>query len=96
MAVRGRFWVGVWLLAILGALWAVIARSTSALHTARALEETRQQRVQLEGRRAALQRRLLAAQSRATLVPRAQARLGLRLPADSEIVILAVPRVGER
>ncbi len=95
MAVRGRFWVGLWLLITLGALWAVIARSTSALQAARALEDTRQQRVQLEGRRAALQRRLLGAQSRATLVPRAQARLGLRLPADSEIVILAVPRTGE-
>jgi len=96
MAVRGRFWVGVWLLAALGALWVVIARSTSALRYARALEDTRQHRVQLEGRRAALQRRLLAAQSRAVLVPRAEDRLGLRLPADSEIVILTVPQGGER
>lgn len=94
MAVRGRFWVGLWLLATLGALWAVIARATASLREARALDELRQHRVQLEGRRASLQRRLLTLQSRAVLVPRAEARLGLRLPADSEIVILTVPRAG--
>ncbi len=91
MAVRGRFWIGVWLLTTLGTLWAVIARSTAGLGLARTLEGARQERAQLEARRAALQRRLLQAQSRAVLVPRAEARLGLRLPADSEIVILSVP-----
>jgi hypothetical protein len=96
MAVRGRFWIGVWLLATLGALWAVIARSTAGLRLARSLRETRQERVQLEARRSALERRLLQAQSRAVLVPRAEARLGLRLPADSEIVILSVPAARPR
>ena len=91
MAVRGRFWIGVWLLAMLGTLWAVIARYTAGLGLAGTLREARQERVQLEARRAALQRRVLQAQSRAALVPRAEARLGLRLPADSEIVILSVP-----
>ncbi len=32
------------------------------------------------------------AQSRGVLVPLAEARLGLRLPQDTEIVILQVPR----
>jgi hypothetical protein len=46
--------------------------------------------VQLEGRKSAALRRLGTVQSRATLVPRAE-DLGLRLPADSEIVILPAP-----
>lgn len=90
MAVRGRFWFAIWLLAALGALWAVVARNTAGFRVARALDETRQRRVQLEGRKTAALRRLGTEQSRATLVPRAQ-RLGLRLPADSEIVILPAP-----
>ena len=57
---------------------------------ARSLNETRVRRTALEGRRADLERRLRQAASRAVLVPRAQA-LGLRLPADSEIVILPAP-----
>src|SRR2546428_66322 len=44
----------------------------------------------LEGHRAALERRMRAAESRAGLVPRAQ-RLGLRLPSDSEIILLPLP-----
>lgn len=94
MAVRGRFWVAVWLLALLGALWVVIARSTAGYRLARELDETRQRRAQLEGRRAELLRRIGTAQSRAVLVPRAEAQLGLRLPADSEIVLLPVPATG--
>jgi hypothetical protein len=90
MAVRGRFWFAIWLLAALGALWAVVARTTAGLRAARALDDTRQRRVQLEGRKSAALRRLGTAQSRAMLVPRAQG-LGMRLPADSEIVILPAP-----
>jgi len=44
-------------------------------------------RANLEGHRADLERRIRAAESRAVLVPRAQ-RLGLRLPSDSEIILL--------
>lgn len=95
MAVRGRFWFALWLLAVLGALWAVAARTTAGLRLARALDETRQRRLQLEGRKSAALRRLGTVQSRATLVPRAEG-LGLRLPADSEIVILPAPGAAER
>jgi hypothetical protein len=80
----------VWLLAVLAVLWAVIARSTAGLRAARALGEARRERAQLEAQKAALTRRLGQAQSRAVLVPRA-AGLGLRLPADSEIVLFPVP-----
>jgi hypothetical protein len=90
MALKGRYWLAVWLVALLAALWAVIARQTASLNAARALVDLREERARLEGRRAELERRIRAAQSRAVLLPRAQ-RLGLRLPADSEILLLPVP-----
>jgi cell division protein FtsL len=91
MAVRGRHWIAFWLVALLGALWLVIARQTAALNAARALTDLRDQRAALEGRRADLERRVRAAQSRAVLLPRAQSQ-GLRLPADTEIILLPAPR----
>jgi hypothetical protein len=87
MAVKGRHWIAFWLVALLAALWAVIARQTAALNAARALTEQREERAALEGRRSELDRRVRNAQSRAVLLPRAQ-RLGLRLPADTEIILL--------
>ncbi len=90
MRFRGRHWIACWLVALLAALWAVIARQTSALNSARALADLREERASLEGRRAALDRRVRTAQSRAVLLPRAQ-RLGLRLPADTEIILIPVP-----
>jgi hypothetical protein len=87
---RGRHWIAFWLVALLAALWIVIARQTSALNSARALADLREERAALEGRRAALERRVRTAQSRAVLVPRAQ-RQGLRLPADTEIILIQVP-----
>src|SRR2546426_1070548 len=38
---RGRHWIAFWLVALLAALWAVIARQTSALNSARALADLR-------------------------------------------------------
>lgn len=90
MAVRGRHWIAFWLVALLGALWVVIARQTAALNAARALTEAREARAALEGRRAELDRRVRAAQSRAVLLPRAR-QLGLRLPADTEIILIPAP-----
>ena len=87
---KGRHWLALWLVALLAALWAVIARQTASLNAARALADLRDAPAQLEGRRAALERRIRTAQSRAVLLPRAQ-RLGLRLPADTEIILLPVP-----
>jgi hypothetical protein len=90
MAVRGRHWIAFWLVALLAALWAVIARQTASLNAARALTDAREARATLEGRRAELDRRVRAAQSRAVLLPRASA-LGLRLPADTEIILIPAP-----
>jgi hypothetical protein len=91
MALRGRHWVAVWLLLTLGTLWVVAARQTAAFRAARALADARTARAQLEGRKAEFERRIRAAQGRAVLLPRAQQHLGLRLPADSEIVLLPGP-----
>lgn len=90
MAVRGRHWIAFWLVALLAALWVVIARQTAALNAARALADTREERATLEGKRADVERRVRTAQSRSVLVPRAQ-RQGLRLPADTEIILIPVP-----
>ena len=90
MPTRGRHWLAVWLLFALGTLAWVVARQTAAVVLVTKLRDTRTQRSVLEGRRAELLRRIRTATSRAVLIPRARA-MGLRLPADSEIVILQVP-----
>ncbi|HEV8510580.1 MAG TPA: hypothetical protein VGQ48_09040 [Gemmatimonadales bacterium] len=91
MAFRGRHWIAFWLVALLAALWAVIARQTASLNAARALSDLREERASLEGRRAEVERRVRTAQSRAVLLPRAE-QLGLRLPADTEIILLPAPK----
>ena len=90
MRLRGRHWIAVWLVLLLGALWAVIARQTASLNAARALADLRDQRAALEGRRAELEQRVRNGQSRAVLVPRAR-KMGLRLPADTEIILIPAP-----
>ena len=77
-------------MALLAALWLVIARQTAALTAARELADLREERASLEGRRADLQRRVRAAQSRGVLVPKAR-KQGLRLPADTEIILIPTP-----
>lgn len=87
MAPRGRFWVIVWLGFALGILVWVNARQTASVMLARDLRDARAERAAIETQRAELQARAREARSRAVLVPRAEA-LGLRAPADSEIVTL--------
>jgi len=91
--VKGRHWLAIWLVALLAALWAVIARQTASLNAARTLTDLRAERAGLEGKRDELERRIRTASSRAVLLPRAQ-KLGLRLPADTEIILVptAPPR----
>jgi len=85
--VKGRHWLAIWLVALLAALWAVIARQTASLNAARALTDLRAERAGLEGKHDELERRIRTASSRAVLLPRAQ-KLGLRLPADTEIILV--------
>jgi len=76
--------------ALLAALWLVIARQTSALTAARQLNDLREERAALEGRRADLERRVRTAQSRSVLVPKVR-KQGLRQPADTEIILIPTP-----
>ncbi|MFB3111099.1 MAG: hypothetical protein ACE10G_03610 [Gemmatimonadales bacterium] len=90
MKLKGRGWVAVWLLSFLGVLTWVVARQTASHLITTELRDAQQQRSALEAQRAELLRRIQEAGSRAVLVPRAET-LGLRLPADSEIIIVQVP-----
>src|SRR5437870_1602778 len=60
MALKGRHWLGLWLLAALAALSLVIWRQTDGLRAARALAEARERHASLEGTRSELQRRIRA------------------------------------
>jgi cell division protein FtsB len=91
MAPKGRHWVALWLVLFLVVAWIVIARQTSAIRAARELATLREEHATLSGRGADLERRIRAAQSRAVLLPRAQRSLGLRVPADTEIILLPAP-----
>jgi hypothetical protein len=93
--VRGRFWVGVWLLFFLAVLAGVVTRQTSSHVAAAQLRELQEQRSVLEAERMRLLRRIREGRSRATLVPRAES-LGLRAVEDSQIVQLEMPREGRR
>lgn len=90
MALRGRHWAALWLFAFLATAWVVIARQTAAIRAARDLGALREERANLEGHRADLERRVRAAESRAVLLRRARG-LGLRLPGDTEIILLPAP-----
>ncbi len=91
MRAKGRHWIAFWLVAFLAATWIVYARQTAAIRAARDLTELRARRATLEGHRADLARRIRTAEGRAVLVPRAETRLGLHLPSDSEIILLPMP-----
>lgn len=90
MPIRGRHWIAFWLVALLAALWLVVWRQTAAFTAARELNDLREERASLEGRRADLERRVRTAQSRSVLVPKAR-KQGLRLPADTEIILIPTP-----
>jgi len=89
---RGRHWVALWLGGFLLMGAAVVWRQTAALATARQLKALQTTREALEVTRAAAAAEIRRAVSRNVLVPMAQARLHLRLPQDSDIVILQDPR----
>jgi hypothetical protein len=91
MQLKGRHWVLLWLFIFLGGAVAVVARQTAALQTARRLHDLREERSNLEARRAELERRIRLASSRQILVPLAERMFGLHEPADSEFVLFPMP-----
>jgi len=96
MAAKGRHWVALWLVAFLAVAWLVIARQTAAIRAARELATLREERAALSGRSADLERRIRAAESRTVLLPLARRHLGLRVPADTEIILLTAPGAAPR
>jgi hypothetical protein len=88
-APRGRFWLVLWLVFALGILAWVNTRQTASVLLARDLRAARARHAAAEAEWTRLQQRLREAGSRSVLVPRAE-RMGLRLPADTETVILRV------
>lgn len=84
-----------WLLLFLAILTWVVARQTASVVAATELGDLREERARLEGRHGELLTRIRTGKSRRVLIPRAEG-LGLRLPADSEIVILQVPETERR
>lgn len=93
MKVRGRFWVGIWLLFFFAVLVVVAARQTSAVVSAAELRSLQEDRRVLESERNDLLLRIRAGRSREQLIPRAES-LGLRLPADTDLVMVDVEREG--
>ena len=87
MRLKGRIWIAIWLAFALVVLAWVVSRDTSGFKTATELRNLRNARSVQQAEKADLIRRIREAVSRAVLIPRAES-MGLRLPADSEIVIL--------
>lgn len=73
---------------LLAALTMVIWRQSQALETLRALDKLRDNRALAEAARADLSRKIEQLESRAHVVAAARDRLGMRVPAAAEIVIL--------
>ena len=88
MKLKGRYWIAVGLAGFLAVAAAVVWRQTAALASAKELRTLQAARGALETSRAAAAAGVRRARSRAVLVPLAASRLGLRLPQDTEIVIL--------
>jgi hypothetical protein len=74
--------------ALLAALTMVIWRQSNALGTLRVLDGLRDNRALAEAERSELLRKIEQLESRAVVVTAAAARLGMRVPAADEIVIL--------
>ena len=91
MRLKGRHWVAIWLAGFLAVAASVVWRQTEALKTATTLRALQNVRGALETGKAAAIADLRRARSRGVLVPLVERRLGLRLPQDSEIVILQRP-----
>lgn len=88
---RGRSIVAVGLLAFVLVATAVIWRRTYGLAHARELQLLDVRRRQLEAERAALQSAVRMAASRGRIGTAAEQRLGMRVPSDTQVVIISRP-----
>ncbi len=87
-ASTGRLRVAVLLLVFLAISGGVILRRTYGIAGARELLELDSRRAALVAERLRLEAEIRAAGSRAQLQPVAESRLGMRVPPDSNVIIL--------
>ncbi len=88
---RGRVVVALALVAFVLVGAAVIWRRVAGIANARELRALAAQRAQLVAERAALESAVRAAAGRARIGGAAEQRLGMRVPADTQVVILTRP-----
>ena len=93
---RGRAVVGLSLLAFVLLASGVIWRRSAGIAQARELRELDRRRAQLAAERTALESDVRTAASRARIAPIAEARLGMRVPADTQVVFLSRAASRER
>ncbi len=89
---RGRGIVAVLLVGFVLVATGVIWRRSLGLQRARETAALEARRVALEARRAQLDGEIRDATSRARLARIAEERLGMRVPADSQVITLTRPR----
>lgn len=87
----GAIRMGMALALLFASLSLVVWRQSRALEELRALDGARSTRAVLQAERSALQREIQQLESRSRIVAVSGERLGLRVPAASEIVILRAP-----
>jgi cell division protein FtsL len=88
---RGRSVVALLLFAFLLVAAGVIWRRTFGIEQAREIRQLEQRRAQLAALEAKVQNDVRRASSRARLAPIAEQRLHMRVPADTQVVILPRP-----
>lgn len=88
---RGRVMIAVALVAFVLVGAAVIWRRVTGIENARALRALAAERAQLLAERAALESAVRTAAGRARIGGMAEQRLGMRVPADTQVVILTRP-----
>jgi C4-dicarboxylate-specific signal transduction histidine kinase len=91
---NGAIRIGVACALLFASLSLVVWRQSRAFEELRGLDAARSARAVLQAERAELQREIQRLESRPRVVAAAGARLGLRVPTHSEMVILT--RAGDR
>lgn len=95
LALRGRA-VAVTLAVFLVVAGSIVWRRTKGMAAARELQQLASTRTELESRRLQLESDIVSQTGRARLGVRVQSALGLRLPNDSQIILLPRPAVPGR
>ena len=88
VAPRGRAWIALVLVSFVLIAASVIWRRTAGVEQARELRTLRDQRAQLEARKAQLEGDIRRISSRSSLVPIVERRLDMHVPNDTQVVIL--------